>query len=453
MRQKNQHIDGLNRRTFVKSTAAAAAFTIVPSHVLGKDKTPPSDKMNIACVGIGGMGKENLKNMETENIVALCDVDWKYSAEVFEKYPDAARYKDYREMLDKEKEIDGVVVATPDHTHAIVTLAAMDLDKHVYTQKPLTRTVSEARALTKAAKTKRLVTQMGNQAHSGEHIRLIIEWINDGAIGPVREVHAWTNRPVWPQGILKRPQPMPVPDTLNWDLWLGPAPYREYNEIYLPFNWRGWQDFGTGALGDMGCHVIDLAHTALRLGYPERVTASKVTQMDPDDRWKKAENTETFPHGSLVTFDFPERGEMPPVTMTWYDGGLQPPRPSELEDGRKMPDTGLLFVGDKGVLMTGDEMTRLIPETFMQSYDLPEKTIPRIEVSHEQNWIQCCKEMKTASSHFVYAGPLTETVMLGNVALAFPYETLEYDWRKMEFTNKPEASAFIQHDYREGWSL
>ncbi len=451
--QQSEGKDTLDRRTFLKGVTAATAFTIVPSHVLGKDKKAPSDKMNIAGVGVGGMGKSNLENMESENIVALCDVDWDHAAETFEKYPDANRYKDFRVMLEKEKDIDGVLIATPDHTHAIVTLTAMELGKHVYTQKPLTRTVSEARALTNAAKKQQLVTQMGNQGHSGEDIRLISEWIADGAIGPVREVHAWTNRPVWPQGVYKRPEPMEVPEKLAWDLFIGPSPYREYNEIYHPFKWRGWKDFGTGALGDMGCHIIDHAYTALKLRYPTKVTASKTTQFDPDEIWTRIENTETYPFSSIVTYEFPEREDMPPVKIMWYDGGLQPPRPEELEPGREMPDSGILFVGEKGKLLSGGGMTRLIPETFMQAYELPEKTIPRIEGTHEQNWIECCKELKTASSHFIYAGPLTESVLLGNIALRFPYQILKYDWKNMQFKNNEEATSLLKHDYREGWTI
>jgi len=282
---------------------------------------------------------------------------------------------------------------------------------------------------------------------------LISEWIADGAIGPVREVHAWTNRPVWPQGVYKRPEPMEVPEKLAWDLFIGPSPYREYNEIYHPFKWRGWKDFGTGALGDMGCHIIDHAYTALKLRYPTKVTASKTTQFDPDEIWTRIDNKETYPLSSIVTYEFPEREDLPPVKIMWYDGGLQPPRPEELEPGREMPDSGILFVGEKGKLLSGGGMTRLIPETFMQSYELPEKTIPRIETTHEQNWIECCKELKTASSHFIYAGPLTESVLLGNVALRFPYQVLEYDWKNMQFKNNDEATALLKHDYREGWTV
>ena len=265
----------LSRRNFVKTTTAASLFSIVPAHVLGGNgKASPSDKLNIAAVGLRGMGKENLKEMETENIVALCDVDWGLAQKTFDKYPDAKRYKDFRKMFEEQKDIDAVLVATPDHTHAVVSMAAMDLGKHVYTQKPLTRTVYEARKLSEKARDAQIVSQMGIQNHSGEGIRKICEWIWDGAIGSVHEVHIWTDRPVWPQNIPYRPEPMSIPPDLDWDLWIGPSPYREYNSLYHPHDWRGWWDFGTGALGDIGCHSMDFPFTALKLKYPTSVNAS-----------------------------------------------------------------------------------------------------------------------------------------------------------------------------------
>ena len=442
------------RRKFIGTLATASAFTIVPRHVLGgTDKPAPSDKLNIAAVGVGGMGRSNLKNMETENIVALCDVDWDYAAKTFVKYPDARQYKDFRVMLDKEKEIDAVLVATPDHTHAIVSMAAMQLGKHVYTQKPLTYSVAEARALANMAKRTQVVTQMGNQGHSGEAIRMLCEWIWDGAIGPVHEVHVWTNRPVWPQNIATRPPAMPVPKNMDWDLWIGPAPMRDFNSYYHPHDWRGWKDFGTGALGDIGCHSIDYPYTALKLDYPTSVNASLAYNIDPSDDWKKEKNEETYPSASMVTYYFPARGEMPPVKLMWYDGGLMPSRPLELEAGRPMPENGMLFIGEKGIIMNGGGSTRLIPETAMKSYSPPEKTLPRCEVSHEQNWIECCKKRKTANSHFLYAGPLAETVLLGNIALLFPGDGLEFDPKSMEIKNNTQATAFLQREYRQGWFL
>ncbi|MHC4740270.1 MAG: Gfo/Idh/MocA family protein [Planctomycetota bacterium] len=409
---KNQKI---SRRDFIGSVAAAAAFTIVPRHVLGgAGHTPPSEKLNIAAVGAGGMGRSNIKNCSGENIVALCDVDDERAAETYKLHPNAKKYRDFRKMLEKQKDIDAVIVATPDHTHATIAMEAMRMGKHVYVQKPLTRTVYEARMLTEAAHKYKVVTQMGNQGHSGEGVRLICEWIWDGAIGPVREVLAWTNRPIWPQGIDRPEGSSPVPSTLDWDLWLGPAPYRPYvDKAYLPFAWRGWWDFGCGALGDMACHLLD----------------------------------------PIVHYKFPSREGMPPVKMTWYDGGLKPERPEELEPGRKM--RSVVFVGDKGKLMSGEygDSPRLIPETKMKEYNRPPKTILRVEGSHEQNWIDACKNGTQACSNFDYAGPMTETIVMGNLAIRNPGQKLEWDGENMKVTNVPEANQYVNEPYREGWTL
>ena len=437
----------MSRRDFVVSTAAAAAaFTIVPRHVLGgPGYTPPSDKLNIAGIGVGGMGKNNVRGCESENIYALCDVDRKYAAETFTKYPTAKTYTDYRKMLEKEKSIDAVIVATPDHTHAVIAMMAMKLGKHVYVQKPLTLTVYEARQLTEAARKYKVTTQMGNQGHSGEGARLICEWIWDGAIGDVREVHAWTNRPIWPQGIARPKETPPVPRTLNWDIWLGPAPYRPYHPAYAPFKWRGWWDFGCGALGDMACHVIDPVFWALKLGYPTSVEA-RSTEV----------NTETAPLASIVYYKFPARGNMPPVNLTWYDGGLVPRRPEELEEGRRMGNgnSGVIFVGDKGKLMCNEygDSPRLLPETRMQEYQRPPKTIPRIDGSHEQDWIRACKGGEPACSNFDYSGPLTETVVMGNLAIRVDGK-LDWDGKNMRVTNVEEANQYVHREYRKGWSL
>ncbi|MDH4240032.1 MAG: Gfo/Idh/MocA family oxidoreductase, partial [Phycisphaerae bacterium] len=323
----------LSRRDFMGGAAAVAAFTIVPRHVLGgANNVAPSGKLNIAAIGSGGMGGGNINACRGENIVALCDVDDERAKDTYKRFPNAKKWKDFREMLDKQKDIDAVIVATPDHTHAVAAMAAMRRGKHVYVQKPLTRTVFEARTLTEAARKYKVATQMGNQGHSGEGVRLICEWIWDGAIGPVREVNAWTNRPIWPQGI-DRPGDTPkVPDTLDWDLWLGPAPNRPYHPAYLPFAWRGWWDFGCGALGDMACHLLDPVFSALKLGYPDSVEAC-ATKV----------NNETFPLASIVRYEFPARGDMPPVKLNWYDGGMKPPRPAELEPGLRM--TSVTFIG------------------------------------------------------------------------------------------------------------
>ncbi|MHC4571045.1 MAG: Gfo/Idh/MocA family oxidoreductase [Planctomycetota bacterium] len=310
--------------------------------------------------------------------------------------------------------------------------------------------------LTEAARKYKVATQMGNQGHSGEGVRLTCEWIWDGAIGPVREVHCWTNRPVWPQGI-GRPEDMPaVPDTLDWDLWLGPAPYRPYHPSYLPFNWRAWLDFGTGALGDMACHIMDPSFWALKLRYPISVEASH--SYDVREMWKRWENKETYPRASIVRYKFPARGDMPAVKLTWYDGGMLPPRPEELEQGRELPESGTIFVGDKGKIMckTYGESPRLIPETKMKEYKRPAKTLPRIPRGadgHEQNWVDACKGGEPASSNFDHSGPLTESVVMGNLAMLNPGKTLEWDGENMRVTNLPEANEHVHREYREGWTL
>jgi len=438
----------MSRRDFVVSTAAAAAaFTIVPRHVLGgPGYTPPSDKLNIAGIGVGGMGKNNVRGCESENIYALCDVDKKYAAETFKKYPKAKKYTDYRKMLEKEKNIDAVIVATPDHTHAVIAIMAMKLGKHAFVQKPLTNTIYEARMLAETARKHKVATQMGNQGHAGEGNRLICEWVADGAIGPVREVHCWTDRPGgrWAQGV-DRPEETPkVPRTLDWDLWLGPAPYRPYNPAYVPFKWRGFWDFGTGSLGDMGCHIMDTPVWVLDLGHPTSVEAISTPV-----------NSETAPISSIITLHFSARGNMPPVKMTWYDGGLMPRRPDELEEGRRIGDSGggVLLVGDKGTIMCGTygRNPRLIPEAAMEAYEQPPKTIPRSPGIHE-GWIEACKGGKPASSNFNVSGPLTEIVLLGNLALRTG-RRLEWDGPNMKVTNFPEANKYVHREYREVWSL
>jgi predicted dehydrogenase len=364
-------------------------------------------------------------------------------------------------MLERQKDIDAVIVATPDHAHAVVAMAAMQLGKHVYVQKPLTRTISEARALTEAGRRYKVVTQMGNQGHSGEGVRLIQEWIEDGAIGPVREVHSWTNRPIWPQG-MPRPEDTPaVPEGLDWDLWIGPSPMRPYHKAYHPFSWRSWMDFGAGALGDMACHVMDAAYSVLKLGYPTSAQATigrlVVETIGPDGNVQRRPLAyrDSFPPASLIHYEFPQRGNLPPVRFHWYDGGLLPERPAELEPERRMPESGTIFVGEKGKLMceTYSESPRLIPETAMQAYKRPEKRIPRIMTSHEMAWIDAIKGKIPPPDDFNYAGPFTETVLLGNVAIMFPGQKLMWDGPNMKVTNIDTANEFVQHHYREGWTL
>jgi predicted dehydrogenase len=445
------------RRQFTSTTALAAlSAAVVPSRVLGAQG--PGNKLNIAAIGVGGMGGANLKACAGENIVALCDVDSDYAAKTFALFPQATVYKDYRVMLEKEKGVDAVIVATPDHTHAVITMAVLQAGKHVYCQKPLTHTIVEARKVTEAARRAKVVTQMGNQGHSYESMRLLKEWIDDGAIGKVSEVHAWTDRPVggdpWSDfAQLAQPKDTPpVPGTLDWDLWLGPVPYRPYHPEYHPTKWRAWIDFGTGALGDMGCHILDPAFWALELGAPKVVQATS-THFEPDVA------SQTFPRASIVRYEFPARAKRPPVKLTWYDGRLLPPIPPQLEPGRALPASGALILGDKGAIVHGShgaDGVRLIPETRMQEYKRPPKKLPRVVGTHEDDWIRACKEGpggRPPCSTFEYGGALTEMVLLGMLAIRMKDTRLEWDGAALRFTNNEKANELLHIPYREGWSL
>jgi predicted dehydrogenase len=448
----------LTRRTFVTKTIAASAFMIVPRHVIGgPGYKAPSDTLNIAGIGVAGMGGADLNDMETENIVALCDVDWQHAAKTFEKYPKAKRYKDFRVMLEKQKDSDAVVVATPDHVHAVASMAAIKAGKHVYTEKPLSYTVYEARQLMLAARQAGVATQMGTQGHAMESARLLCEWIWDGAIGDVHEVHAWTPHPVWPQGLDRPTETPPIPDTLAWDLWLGPAPYRPYHPCYLPRMWRGWWDFGTGGLGDMGCHIFDHIVWSLKLGPPKSIEASHSWFVPTGLNWDKPFNKESYPRASIVTYRFPARTGFPDLKLVWYDGGLLPPRPEELEDGRKMGDQygGVLYVGSKGKILCGSHGARgvrIIPETAMQAYQQPPKTLERNTIGHRQQWIAACKGGPKTDVGYDYAAPMTETVLLGNIALRTG-EKLYWDAQEFRFTNSEAANQYLHREYRAGWSL
>ncbi|MAG86334.1 MAG: oxidoreductase, partial [Flavobacteriaceae bacterium] len=380
-----------SRRKFISRTATVAAgISIVPRHVLGGvGYTAPSDALNIAGIGVGGMGAANLGNISGQNIVALADVDWKYAAGTFNRYPKAKKYKDYRKMFDDmSKDIDAVVIATPDHTHAITAADSMKLGKHVYLQKPLTHSIYESRYLTQLAKETGVATQMGNQGHSGEGTRLFAEWIQNGEIGDPIEAHSWTNRPIWPQGLERPKEQPPVPATLDWDLFIGPANYRPYHPSYTPWNWRAWWDFGTGALGDMGCHLIDPVYFALNLGQPIAFEGSS-SQV----------NTESAPIAEKVTYYFPERKKlknikMPELKFTWYDGGLLPERPEGMIPGKIMGDDGggAMVVGTKGTIICSTYGRD--PYIVGRENDPPKvkKTIPRVSTSHEMDWVRACKE-------------------------------------------------------------
>jgi len=450
------------RRKFIGNvTLTTAAFSIVPRHVLGgQGYTAPSDKLNIAIIGVGGKGRSDMYSVSTENIVALCDVDDRKMQETLRKTKEekdkqelvdvlekAPKYKDFRVMLDKQKDIDAVTVSIPDHTHAVAAAYAMRRGKHVFVQKPLTHSVKEARVLNALAKETGVVTQMGNQGHAQEGIRLIAEWLADDAIGQVDKVDCWTNRPLWKTG-MDRPEEIPsVPRGVDWNLWLGPAEFRPYHPDYMPWSWRAWCDFGTGALGDMGAHIFDIPYGTLKLEYPTTVQASSTKF-----------NGESWPVSEVVHYEFPERGNLPPVKLAWYDGGVMPPRPEELEPGRKMGDEegGVLFYGTKGKIMCGcyGRSPRLIPETKMKEYKQPPKTIPRSPGIH-QEWIEAIKGKGKANSNFGYSSKLVETMMLGNIAIRMAEKNsiLEWDGDKGEITNVPEANEFLIRKYAKGWEL
>jgi predicted dehydrogenase len=445
----------IDRRSFIsRSAVAGAGFMVVPRHVIGgKGYVAPSDKLNIAAIGSGGMGASNINNVSSQNIVALCDVDDNQAANTFKKYPKVPKYKDYRVMLEKEKGIEGVIVATPDHSHAPAAMMAIKLGKNVYVQKPLTHSVFEARKLTEAAREYHIVSQMGNQGRSGEGTRRLAEWIWAGAIGDIREVHSWTNRPVWPQGIGRPEEVMQVPSTLDWNLWLGPAPVRPYNSCYLPFNWRAWYDFGAGALGDMGCHVLDPVFFALKLKYPIWVQGSHSYEVK--EMWKRIDNQETYPTASLINYQFPARENMPPVRLTWYDGGMMPVWPAEVDPTKIPMEGGSMFIGDKGIIVCstyGGDVQMFPEERFLEFKDLP-KTLKRIDTSHEMNWVNACKGGDPASSNFDYSGPLTEMVLMGNLSMRVPGKRLLWDGENMKVTNDETANGFIRREYRNGWIL
>jgi predicted dehydrogenase len=451
------HSDGVDRRQFLAG-AAAASTALVTRRSRGQAAASSAAKLNIAGIGVGGQGGHDLSQLESENIVALCDVDSDYAARTFKRYPRAKIHVDYRKMFEDLPEIDAVVIATPDHLHACIAMAAMKMGKHVYCEKPLTHSVWEARQLGLAAAKHKVATQMGNHGQASEATRRLCEMIWDNAIGLVREVHVWTDRPsnglfneYWPQGV-ERPADQPaIPSTLDWDLWLGPAPERPYHTAYLPFRWRGWWDFGTGALGDIGCHSLDPVFRALKLGHPISVEASSTRV-----------NAETFPLASIVTYHFPAREAMPPLKLVWYDGGLRPPRPTELEADRRMGATGHLFIGDDGKILsqrdTEGPTYSLIPESRAKEYGDPPRVLPR-SVGHFQEWVEACKGGDAPGSNFGWAGPLTEVVLLGNVALRpemreeLTTKKLLWDGPNLTFTNSESANRFLRREYRNGWSL
>lgn len=440
-------MSNLTRRRFLRQAALTAGAVGLGTLACPALAQSTKDKLNIAVIGVGGRGHANLLAMASENVVALCDVDRQHLEKAAKLFPQARRYADFRELLDKEKSLDAAVVSTPDHTHAAASVKAMKRGLHVYCEKPLTHSVHEARIMAEVAAQKKLVTQMGTGAQSSEeHIRSV-EMIQAGVIGDVVEAHCWTNRPIWPQGQDRLAGEDRVPASLDWDLWIGPAPMRPFKDkypdgpfkgqrIYHPFVWRGWWDFGTGALGDIAPHITNVVFWALNLGAPTSVEA-ECSGMKP----------EAFPSWSIIRFDFPARGKLPPVKLVWYDGGKKPP--VDLVEGQALPDNGTLFVGRKGRLLV--EGTKLYPQKDFAAFKLPEPTLPRRDEIHA-DWLRAIKEGGQTGCHFGYAGPMTEAYLLGNIALKVGRK-IEWDPVGMKIPNCPEANQYVKRTYRSGWEL
>ncbi len=466
----NHPTNKTTRRRFLGTTTTAAlAFQVVPGHVLGlHGATSPNEKVRVVGIGVGGQGSHDLSEIHKTgqaDIVALCDVDWRQARGTFDRFPAAKRYKDFRQMLEEQSGCDAVVVATPDHVHAVASLAALQRGKHVYCEKPLTHDVAEARRVATVARAKKVATQMGNQGQASEDTRRLCELVWSGAIGRVREAHVWTDRPsqglfkeYWPQGV-ERPKETPeVPADLDWNLWLGPAPERPYHPIYVPFRWRGWWDFGTGALGDIGCHAFDPVFRALKIGspvvYPEKMTwddslVARAVHPVSVQASSSRVNQETFPLASTVTYEFEARGDAPSLKVVWYDGGLRPPRPAGLPDHETMGDNGRLLVGEDGFILG----TKVFPESRRREIGDVPKMLAR-SPGHYREFVDACRGGRPGGSNFDWAGPLAEIVLLGNVALRVQLREiltttkLQWDPAKFEFTNVSEANAFLRRQYR-----
>ena len=468
------------RRRFLRdATLGAAAFSIVPRHVLGKVHLAPSDRLNIAGIGAGGKGASDLAEFSKSpkaNIVAFADVDDRQIGTSAKNFPKANKYRDFREMLEKERNnIDAVSVSTPDNTHAVAALAAMQLGKHVYLQKPMTHDIWEARILTQAAEKYKVVTQMGNQGGSGDGVRRTQELIASGLIGEVTSVQCWTNRPVWPQGLPTPSGTHQIPKELDWDLWLGPAKKMDFNPSYLPFNWRGWWAFGTGSLGDMACHIMDPVFRCLPIDFPTEVEASVATLWR--EMWNDTVNPDSCPPSSIIHLTYPRKDNpSKTISVSWYDGGLLPKRPAELlpEEAFGNWDGGVLFEGTKGKLLADcyGAKPRLLPTKLMDTTNLPKETLKRVPEGHYVQWVNACIDgygKGVTSSPFSFAGPFTESILIGNLALRSYFiknpnlkgwddkylgrKKLLWDAKNMRITNFEEANQFVKREYREGWSL
>ena len=450
----------INRRRFLRSAGAGAAlFNILPGTLVrGAEKLTQNDKVNVAAIGIGSQGGSDLDAVANEghNIVALCDVDDNYAAKKFAQYPKATKFKDFRVMLDKmEKEIDAVVIGTPDHTHAVIAMEAIKRGKHVYCEKPLTHTVFEARALMDAAKKHKVVTQLGNQGHSSGDIRRLCEWVWAGAVGNVSTVHAGCDafKDVYCQirNLDKVSKTYDVPKGLDYDLWIGPVPFRPYTPLWVPWNWRGFMPFGTGTVGDWFCHVIDPTFWALDLDAPASVHA-EVTGYDP------VKHGLTYPPASKITMEFPARKERGPVRLVWFDGNSTIPKPADFPAEEKVPGIGAILFGEKGMIVHGSHGAggaRLVPDKVMDQYtgkNAPAEKIRRVK-NHQWDWLEAIRTGRQAGSHFGYGGALTQAALLGAIAIRFPGETLKWDNEAMRFTNNDAANALVNQPYRSGWSL
>ncbi len=477
--KKSKKNNQSSRRDFLKNTSlAAAGFFIVPRHVLGRGYVAPSDKLNIAGIGAGGKGTSDLAEFAKSpkvNIVALVDVDDRQAVTSRKNFPNAKYYRDFREMLDKEKNnIDACSVSTPDNTHAVAALSAMQLGKHVYVQKPLTHDIFEARTLTEAAKRYKVVTQMGNQGGSGDGVRKMKEMVDAGLIGDVHTVHCWTNRPVWPQGVPTPTGSFQVPTELDWNLWIGPAKLIDYNPAYLPFNWRGWWAFGTGALGDMACHIMDPVFRILPIDYPSSVECSMASIYK--EMWNDYSNPDSCPPSSIMHLTYPRKDGKGNIKVSWHDGGLLPERPEELlpEEAMGNWDGGVIMEGTKGKIMCDcyGANPRLLPSRLMKEKSMPKETIKRVPEGHYLQWVNACMEgygKGVTSSPFDYAGPFTESILMGNLAIRsymmknasakgndnkFPgRKRLLWDAKNMKITNFDEANQFVKREYRDGWKL
>jgi predicted dehydrogenase len=449
----------MKRRRFLTASSAALGFQVVPAHVVraAPDRPAPNDKLRIAAIGCGGQGASDLNGMQSEDIVALCDVDERRAAKTFERFPKAARFKDFRTMFDRMgDQIDAVLVATPDHTHATAVLAAIRRGKHVYCEKPLAHSIGEVRAMRRAAREHKVITQVGNQGHSSESIRVFCELIWAGAIGRITEVHAGCDafKNVYCQigrhSDLPQGTP-PAPPELDWDLWLGPAARRPYHNAYLPFNWRGFADFGCGCLGDWVCHVLDPVFWAAGLDMPSAVTAETVG-------WDPAKDRGFFPKGSRITYEFAAKGDRPALKIVWHDGDFAIPRPPELEADTKVVGTGAVVRGDGGVIMHGSHGAggvRIIPRERHKEIAARgiEKKLERVKGGHQRDWIDAVRAGRQAGSNFEYGGALTEIGLLGVIAIHHPGQRLEWDGAAMKFTNHEAANAMVAPALHNGWAV